>query len=142
MTKYDNMRSLSPIILRIGIALVFLWFGTQQLTNAAAWTRLIPEFIISMSGLSATTLVHFNGAFEIVFGIALLIGFFTRITSFLLALHLLSITFTVGYGPIGVRDFGLSMATIAIFLYGVDSLCLDNWLEKKKIEYNSVDENQ
>lgn len=128
-----KMKSSAPVVLRIGIALVFLWFGAQQLTNVGAWTRLIPESIISMSDLTATTLVHFNGAFEVVFGLVLLVGFFTRITSFLLALHMLSIMFTVGYGPIGVRDFGLSMATIAIFLHGADSFCMG---------YNAVNENQ
>jgi len=65
--------------------------------------------------LSAVTLVHLNGVFEIIFGTALLLGFFTQLSAFLLALHMLDITFTVGFDSIGVRDFGLSIATIVIF---------------------------
>ena len=70
MTKYDKMKLLAPTVLRIGIALVFLWFGFQQILHTGAWVSMIPKSIIDISGLSATTLVHLNGAFEIVFGIS------------------------------------------------------------------------
>ncbi len=137
MTKSEHMKNWSPNVLRVGISLVFLWFGSQQLLHTSTWIRLIPESVISMSGLTASTLVHFNGAFELVFGLCLLVGFFTKISSLLLALHLLSIVSVVGYGPIGVRDFGLSVATFAIFLYGVSSVSLDAWLCKKYEQTNS-----
>jgi uncharacterized membrane protein YphA (DoxX/SURF4 family) len=131
MTKFDHMKLYAPAFLRIGISLVFLWFGTQQLTNVQAWVGLIPRSILDISHLTAVTLVHFNGAFEIVFGLALLCGFFTRITALILALHMLSIMSAVGYNAIGVRDFGLFMATFSIFLYGMDNYSLDAKLEKK-----------
>ena len=129
----DKMKNFAPIIIRIGISLIFLWFGTQQIFNTSAWINLIPTWITSMSGINASVLVHFNGAFEVVFGFCLLLGYFTRITSFLLALHILDIMFTVGYSSIGIRDFGLSMATISVFLYGVDSWSLDYFLKRKNI---------
>ncbi len=125
------MKNYAPTVLRIGISLVFLWFGSQQFLHTSTWIRLIPESVINMSGLTASTLVHFNGAFEIVFGLCLFLGFFTRLCSLLLALHLLSIVSVVGYGPIGVRDFGLSVATFSLFLYGVSSGSLDAWLARK-----------
>ena len=128
---FNKMKSSAPIILRIGLSLVFLWFGSQQLLHASMWVGLIPEWVLSLSQLSAATWVLFNGAFEIVFGLCLLAGYFTRITALLLAFHLLGIIFTVGYNDIGVRDFGLSMAAISIFLYGNDSWCLDRFLAKK-----------
>lgn len=124
-------KEIAPIILRIGIALVFLWFGSQQLLNTGMWLKLIPEWILSMSGLAAATIVHFNGAFELVFGIALLIGFQSRIAATLLGLHLISITLDVGYGAVGVRDFGLCMATIALAFYGATRLSIDAWCTKK-----------
>lgn len=134
-----RMKSYAPVVLRIGVALVFLWFGTQQLLHTAMWIGLIPKSIISMSGLTAETLVHFNGAFEIVFGFCLLIGFFTRTAALLLALHILDITYVVGYGATGVRDFGLSIATISIFLYGVTSASLDAWLIRRNSSKESLD---
>jgi hypothetical protein len=35
------------------------------------------------------------------------------------------ITFVVGYSAIGVRDFGLAMAALSVFLNGVDVLSLE-----------------
>lgn len=127
---FEKAKSFAPTLLRVGMSLVFLWFGTQQILNTDMWTALIPSWIVSMSGLSAVALVHFNGAFEIVFGLCLISGYFTSITALLLALHMLDITFTVGYTGVGVRDFGLSIATIAVFLNGVDKWSLDAYLSK------------
>src|SRR3989344_2442978 len=126
----DKLKKYAPVVVRIGLALVFLWFSSQQLLHTDQWIRLIPEWATSLSGLSAAALVKFNGIFELIFGTALLLGFFTRIVSGFLALHMLHIMFTVGYGGIGVRDFGLAMATISVFLHGVDARCLDKHLKK------------
>ncbi len=133
------MKKYAPTVLRIGLSLVFLWFGTQQLLHTASWLKMIPQSIVDISGFTAPTLVHFNGAFEIVFGICLLLGFFTRITALLLSLHLLNITFVVGYGATGVRDFGLSFAMISLFLYGADSVSLDAWLAKRNFSKGQSD---
>lgn len=126
------MKAFAPIILRIGLSLVFLWFGFEQVINTSMWTSLIPDWITAISGISSVSLVYFNGAFEIVFGLFLLVGFFTRATALLLALHMFHITLTVGYSSIGVRDFGLTMAAFSIFFYGVDSWCLDSFWQKNK----------
>jgi uncharacterized membrane protein YphA (DoxX/SURF4 family) len=128
----EKMKNFAPVLLRIGIALVFLWFGQEQLIHTSSWISFIPSWITSMTGISAATLVHFNGAFEVVFGFCLIFGYFTRVTALLLALHMLDITFTVGYNQIGIRDFGLSIAAIAVFLHGVDYWCIDTLLAKKE----------
>lgn len=125
MTLSDRLKASAPTVLRIGVALVFLWFGSQQLMHPGSWLGFIPKSIMDISGLTAPTLVAFNGSFEIVFGLCLLAGFFTRVSALLLALHMLDITYVVGYGATGVRDFGLSIAAVAVFLYGIDKLCLD-----------------
>ncbi|MEK7609523.1 MAG: DoxX family protein [Patescibacteria group bacterium] len=118
-------KEIAPIILRIAMSLVFLWFGSQQLIHPSNWLSFVPDSVVSFSHLSATILVHFNGAFEIVFGLALLFGFFTRTSALLLGLHLFNITLSLGLSAIAVRDFGLSMATLAIVFYGMDRFCLD-----------------
>ncbi len=130
MNTREKLRSYAPTILRIGMSLVFLWFGTQQLINPEPWTSLIPEFVTTTSGLSASTLVTFNGAFEVVFGIALLLGIFTSLSALLLGLHLISITATVGYNAIGVRDFGLAIATLVIALWGSNAHSISSLFKK------------
>ncbi len=118
----------APIILRLGLALVFLWFGTNQIMDPISWVGFIPHSIISTTGLSATTLVFYNALFEIVAGTMLLLGFFTRAIAFILFLHLLDIAFTVGLDSLGIRDLGLAVATFVIFLNGMDASTLDRYI--------------
>ncbi len=127
----EKIQQLAPVVLRIGLSLVILWFGSQQLLYTDNWTSLIPDMVTNLSGVDASFFVLFNGAFEIIFGLCLLAGFQTRIVSLLLALHMLLITVTVGYSATGVRDFGLAIAAISSFMYGVDTLSLDHYLEKR-----------
>lgn len=128
MNKYAY---LAPIVLRIGIALVFLWFGYSQVSDQVQWTAYVPESIVNLSGLKVETLVLLNGLFELIFGAALLVGFWTRTSALLLALHMIEITYIVGFDATGVRDFGLSIAAISVFLYGKDRLTLDAMIAGK-----------
>jgi len=134
----ENLKRYSPALLRTGIAIVFLWFGFSQLKNAAMWTRMMPEYIQSVLPFSTMTLIHLNGAFEIIFATLLLLGLYTRLSSLLLGLHLLHIVTIVGYGAVGMRDFALALAAFSIFLRGPDEFCLDTVLTGKKQNINET----
>ena len=110
---------------RVGLSLVFFWFGLQQLTNTQAWISYIPDFVIKYSPINASTIIHLNGAFEVIFALALLAGICTRLSALLLGLHLAHITAMMGLNSIGVRDFGIVMGALGVFMYGPDLLCLD-----------------
>lgn len=125
--KLAKLSAYAPIVVRIGISLVFLWFGSSQIGNPEAWVRLLPDWT-SFLPFEPATLIQANGIFEIVFGALLLLGVYVRPVALLLALHMFNIVFTVGYNGIGVRDFGLAMATTAIFLYGADRFSLSSFL--------------
>lgn len=133
-------KAIAPTLLRVGMALVFLWFGTDQIIEPNAWVAYIPDWVISSSGLSATTIVYLNAAFEIFFGMALFLGFFTRFVAFFIMLHMIDITYTVGLDAIGVRDFGLAVATIVIWLNGADFFTLDNFMKKEEVIGDVVDD--
>jgi len=45
--KLDKTKKYSPVILRFGLAIVFLWFGFSQLKNPDSWTSLLPAFLNS-----------------------------------------------------------------------------------------------
>ncbi len=130
----DKYSKYAPVVLRYGIAIVFLWFGFSQIKNPAAWTRMMPEYVSAMLPFSANTLIYMNGIFEIVFAILLLLGLYTRVVSFLLGLHLLHIISILGYGAIAARDLALAIATFAITLNGADEFCLDKIIKKKTEE--------
>jgi uncharacterized membrane protein YphA (DoxX/SURF4 family) len=112
------MAKYAPLVLRVGLAFVFLWFGYSQVTGPEAWVGLIPDFITNATGLSARTFVLLNGGFEIVAGILILFGIFTRIVAFLLFLHMVSIVFDVGLTMIGIRDIGIATGCLALSFLG------------------------
>ena len=126
------MEKISPIVLRIGISLVFIWFGYNQLIDVQSWIAYIPESVMNMTGLKADLLVQLNGIFELVFGTLLLLGILTRYVAFVLMLHMIDITYIVGFDSIGVRDFGLSIAAIAVWLNGRDFLTVDSFEINRK----------
>jgi uncharacterized membrane protein YphA (DoxX/SURF4 family) len=128
----------APSLLRYGMSAVILWFALAQLFNAAEWLAYVPDSITKMTGISAITLVYFNAIFELIFGVLLVFGWQTRIVAFLLAVHLFDIMYVVGYGEIGVRDFGLAVATLVVSMNGADPLCIQ---KKKKIINNVITEN-
>ena len=126
----DFIEFYAQALLRYGVAAVILWFSFAQFSNKTQWTAYIPDSIVSMTGISAIILVYLNATFELVFGILLVFGWQTRIVALLLALHLFDIMYVVGYGEIGVRDFGLALGTLVVSMNGADALCIQ---QKRKI---------
>ena len=116
--------SYASSILRYGMSAVILWFSVQQFIHTELWTAYVPDSAVAMTHLSAVTLVYFNAVFELVFGVLLVFGWQTRIAAVLLALHLFDIMYVVGYGEIGVRDFGLALATLVVAMNGPDIFCI------------------
>ncbi|MEK6898578.1 MAG: DoxX family membrane protein [Nanoarchaeota archaeon] len=118
-----NLEKYSYPLLSISLAVVFLYFGFSQISSPDDWAELVPDFLTGVI-LTANNWVIFNGILELTFGIFLLIGLYSRFSALILGIHLLFIAFSIGFNPVGIRDFGLAMATIALFLmnkkYGVD----------------------
>lgn len=119
-------------VLRMGMAIVFISFGLMQFSAPDSWTGFIPQIIQNIAfnvfGLTAVNFVLANSFVEITLGLFLLLGIYTRFSSFILGLHLAFITVSIGFSATGVRDFGLTIATIVIFLNGADKICLDRKL--------------
>lgn len=124
----QTLQKHSPVVLRIGLSLVFLWFGVDQIIHPNAWLGFIPDWVVSLTSISAPTIVYLNGLFEIIFGTALLFGIFTRFVAFVLFLHMADITIMVGLDSIGIRDFGLSIAMLVVWINGSDLFSLDNFI--------------
>jgi uncharacterized membrane protein YphA (DoxX/SURF4 family) len=125
----------APSMLRFGMSAVILWFSVQQFMHNQQWTAYVPDSAVALTHLSANVLVFFNASFELVFGLMLVFGWQTRTAALLLALHLFDIMLVVGYGEIGVRDFGLAVATLVVFMNGTDRLCIQ---QKKRLLESTV----
>lgn len=114
------------LVIRIGLSGVLFWFGAQQLLDPLSWTGYVPEFAPALSSLSAHTIVLFNGAVEVAFGFALLLGIFTRVSAAVMGIHLALIALSLGLNAAGVRDWGLAFAFFGLALTGPGSLSVDD----------------
>jgi len=112
----------APVVLRLGLAGVFIWFGLSQLISPTMWVSYIPSWAVNLSGFAPTTLVVFNGLFEVVMAVLLAFGILNRIVAGLLFLHMVAIVGDVGLSPVGVRDIGLAVGLLASTMFGEDIL--------------------
>ena len=120
-----NMKKWAPAVLRLGLAMVFIWFGSNQLLNQAMWMGLIPKSLVSMTGISAGTFVIINGIFEIFMATLLAFGIGIRIVATLLFLHLIMIISDLGLTAVGIRDVGLMFAMLSVAFHGADEYSYD-----------------
>lgn len=116
---------LGIFVLRIGLAVLFLWFGFSQFLDQSAWISWVPEWAMNLTGLEAEMIVLLNGGFEIAFGVLLALGLYIRPAAALLGLHLALITFEIGLNSVGLRDFAIMAASFALALMPPDPYSLD-----------------
>lgn len=128
MTTKLFLPGYAPVLLRLSISFVFLWFGINQLFNTKDFISYLPDVVLQTGYVQQ--LIFFNGIFELVFGVFLLIGLYTRLASFLLGVHLIGIIAGLGYTDIAMRDIGLMLATFSITLGGADQWTLDHRRKK------------
>lgn len=128
------MQYKGTVVIRYVMALLFLWFGYQQLTHTVAWVLFLPDWTSKLP-ISANLFVQMNGAMEVVLGLALLVGFFTRLVALGLGLHLMIIAISVGKdidAALGVRDAALAATALALALNPVDEMTFDAKRKMKK----------
>ena len=126
MIPQSKTTEYAPVVLRFGLAYLFLWFGISQVTSPESWISWVPEWGNAIFGLSAVKVVLINGWFEVIGGALLALGLWTRAAALLLSLHLFFIAYEVGYNDIGVRDFVLAVSSLAVSLFGPSKFSLDN----------------
>ena len=113
-----DVQKMGLVILRIGMAGVLVWFGANQLMEPNNWVGFVPEYATALSGMSPLTIVHANGSAEIVFGLFILLGLFTRAAALVMAAHLALIAFSLGNTAVAVRDWGLVAGLLALVFTG------------------------
>lgn len=94
-------QNLIVLVGRILLSLMFITSGYPKLIDPAGTAGMIAG-----AGLpAATALAYLAGIFELVAGLCILLGFQTRIASWLLALFCLFTAFVFHSGSINVPDF-------------------------------------
>ncbi|HWA64511.1 MAG TPA: DoxX family membrane protein [Candidatus Paceibacterota bacterium] len=108
----------SNLLLRLGLAFVFLWLGIDKFIHPSYWLAVwIPSWLVTAASsvaLSGYGVAYLFGAFEVLVGIAILANLFVSTFAILGAVFLAAIPFFAGFGEIAVRDMGLVAALLAL----------------------------
>lgn len=122
---FTKWKTYAPKFARYGLAVVFLTFGVMQWADPTSWLGYLPAYAHGMLGLSDTTLIYLNGTFDFVIGLFLALGLLIRLFGAIAFFHLLGIILSMGWNEVAVRDIGLMVVCVSVFLRGSDDWSLD-----------------
>jgi uncharacterized membrane protein YphA (DoxX/SURF4 family) len=127
------MNDYGKLILKVGLGIVFIYFGVNQIMNPEMWVDLLPSFLNNLNFFQPESLIFLNGTFDILVGFCLILGLFLKIISVLAFLHLISIfIFSLGFTQSGIRDFGLALASLSLFFSEDDKFSLSRFLRQRQ----------
>ena len=116
-----NGFKLPHLILRIGLAAVFLWFGIDKFFHPTYWINAwVPGGVLSFFdkfGVNDLQFIYLNGIFEVLVGLSLLTGVFIKFFSALAILFLVLIFIFIGFNEVVIRDVGLIGGFAALVMW-------------------------
>jgi len=112
------------MLLKIGIAAVFMWFGIHKFISPEYWVNAwipvwLPGFLEYFS-LTPINFIYISGIFQILVGLSFLTNVGTRIFALLASVFLLLVIIIFGFNgfnEIIVRDIGLLGGLLAIMFW-------------------------
>ena len=113
------MKKISFHILRVGLAITFLWIGVLIFKQPQAWGGYLQPWAAGLLPFSLSQTMIATAILDIIIGFLLLIDLFVWIAALIGAIHLVVVLTVSGITDITVRDIAILSAIIAIM---VDSL--------------------
>ena len=110
------MNKKSYWIIRIGLAVVFIWFGIDKLIAPINWFGYVPSFIDALP-ISIRDFVLINGLFEIILGLMLLWPRSVRIAADIIAAFLVAVLVFQGFNEVTIRDLGLIAMALSLIVW-------------------------
>jgi len=111
-----NMKNKAFHILRLGIAITFLWIGILILKAPEAWGSYLQPWAVGLLPIPLKEAMIATAFLDIIVGLFLLINVFIWLAALLGSLHLAIILITAGINAVTVRDIGLLGATLALMI--------------------------
>lgn len=108
-------------ILRIGLAITFIWIGVLILKAPEAWGGYLQPWAVSLLPFSVKKALIGTAIFDIVVGVLFLINRKAWLAGLLGTSHLAIVLITSGVTDITVRDIGLMAATLAAAIESMPS---------------------
>lgn len=115
------MKKISYHVLRIGLAITFLWIGILIFKNPEGWSTYIQPWAAGLIPGSLVNAMIGTAILDILVGIFLLLNIFTWLAAFVGALHLVIVISTTATTEITARDIGLLCAVFALAIEALPS---------------------
>ncbi len=110
------MQKISFKILRLGLAITFLWIGVLIFKDPLAWSSFINPWAVNLFFFDLKSAMLGTAILDILIGILFLINPLVYLAAILGSLHLIIILIVSGINVITVRDIGLLGSTIAVLI--------------------------
>ncbi len=111
----------SNLVLRLGLAVVFFWFGIDKFFHPDYWINAwVPQSVSSFAAnfkIRPTDIIYISGVFEVLVGTSLATNIFIAFFSSLAVLFMGNIMFFNGFSEILVRDIGLMGALLSLIFW-------------------------
>lgn len=116
-----NSTRYSYLLLRLGLAAVFLWFGIDKFIHPQywihSWLPVTAAALAAKVGIGAVQLMFLNGIFEVLVALSLITGVFIRFFSLCAALFLAVALLWIKPNETTIRDIALIGGLACIFLW-------------------------
>ena len=119
-------------ILRVGLAITFLWIGILILKAPEAWGGYIQPWALKLLPVPIKEIMLGTAVLDVVIGILLLVDSYVWVAALLGTLHLIMVISASGVTEIIIRDIGLLAATTALFADSVPQNILEKIKFKRK----------
>lgn len=126
------MKKTSFHILRVGLAITFLWIGILIFKNPEAWGGYLAPWVVELLPIPLSEAMIGTAILDIAIGALLLIDTFTWLAALAGAVHLGIVLTVSGITDITVRDIGLFAGLIAIFADSLPQAIRDRIVRVKK----------
>jgi uncharacterized membrane protein YphA (DoxX/SURF4 family) len=113
------MKKTSFHVLRVGLAITFLWIGVLIFKNPESWGGYLQPWAAGLLPIPLEKAMIGTAILDIVIGVFLLIDFLPWLAALVSAIHLIIVLTVSGITDITVRDIGLLVVALAIM---IDSL--------------------
>ncbi|HXK38162.1 MAG TPA: hypothetical protein VJ579_03790 [Candidatus Paceibacterota bacterium] len=110
------MRKIPLHILRVGLAITFIWIGVLIIMQPLMWGGYIEGWASGLIPFATEPMMLVTGVIDIVIGALLALGVVIPLAAALGALHIAIVLVVSGITDITVRDIGLLAAALALML--------------------------
>ncbi len=122
-------------LVRVGIAITFLWIGILIIKQPEAWGGYLRPWAVRLLPVPLEHVMLGTAVIDIIIGALLLVDRLTHIAAFAGALHLTIVLITSGITDITVRDIGLCAASLAVMIDSLPKAKVDSKNNKHIISH-------